>query len=307
MTLRLSLLAAALLAPAVAGCQSGGDAGTADLDGIEEAGPFDQVAYNVGFQTGQQFLAQDSSFNFDRFLAGFRKGVDGDSVELAYAVGVQYGLQVRQDTLGAIDRDIFLAGVRSALAGEEGRVTPEQFQVAQATVEDSLEIRRLRGQAARDPLARQRLDAMTRNSAQADSFLTAVRQRPGVQELGEGVLYTVTTPGEGASPSPGDQVAVRYTGTFMNGQEFDASGEEPAVFGVGQVVPGFRDALLAMKPGETRTIYLPPSQAYGLMGQPGPGGQGGIPPNAPLVFEVTLVEVLGQAPQMPPGMFGPPQ
>ena len=308
MTLRLPLLAAALVALAVAGCQGGvGDAGTADLEGIEEAGPFDQVAYNVGFQTGQQFLAQDSSFNFDRFLAGFRKGVDGDSTELAYAVGVQYGLQVRQDTLGAIDRDVFLAGVRSALAREEGRVTPEQFQAAQAVVEDSLEIRRLRGQAARDPLARQRLDAISRNAAQADSFLAAVRQRPGVRELGDGVLYTVTTPGQGASPTAGDQVAVRYRGTFLNGEEFDASGEEPAVFGVGQVVPGFRDALLAMKPGETRTIYLPPDQAYGLMGQPGPGGQGGIPPNSPLVFEVTLVEVLGGAPQMPPGMFGPPQ
>lgn len=304
MTLRLPFLAATLLA--VAGCQGGGgDTGTADLDGIEEAGPFDQVAYNVGFQTGQQFLAQDSTFDYDRFLAGFRRGVDGDSVELAYAVGVQYGLQVRQDTLGAIDREIFLAGIRSALAGEEGRVTPEQFQVAQAVVEDSLEIRRLRGQAARDPLARQRLDAVTRNAAQADSFLTAVRQRPGVRELGDGVLYTVTSPGEGASPTAGDQVAVRYTGTFLNGETFDASGDEPAVFAVGQVVPGFRDALLDMSPGETRTIYLPPDQAYGLMGQPGPGGQGGIPPNAPLVFEVTLVEVLGGAPQMPPGMFPP--
>ena len=298
MTLRLSFLAALV---AAAGCTSGDSGTAADLDGIEEAGPFDQVAYNVGFQTGQQFLQQDSTFDYDRFVAGFRKGLDGDSVELAYAVGVQYGLQVRQDTLGAIDRDVFLAGVRSALAGEEGRVTPEQFQIAQAVVEDSLEIRRLRGQAATDPAARERLAAITRNAASADSFMTAVARRPGIQRLGEGVLYTVTTPGEGASPQPGDQVAVRYEGTFADGQTFDQSGDEPAVFSVGQVVPGFRDALLDMSPGETRTVYLPPDQAYGLLGQPGPGG--GIPPNTPLVFEVTLVEVLGAAPQMPPGMF----
>ena len=231
---------------------------------------------------------------------------DGDSVELAYAVGVQYGLQVRQDTLGAIDRDIFLAGVRSALAGDETRVTPEQFQTAQGVVEDSLEIRRLRGQARTDPQAQQRLTAISRNAAQADSFMTAVGKRQGIRRLGEGVLYTVTTPGEGASPSRGDQVAVRYKGTFINGQTFDESGDEPAVFAVGQVVPGFRDALLDMTPGETRTIYLPPDQAYGLLGQPGPGGQGGIPPNSPLTFEVTLVEVLGAQPQMPQGMF-PPQ
>ena len=260
----------------------------------------------MGFQTGSQFLAQDSSFNYDRFLAGFRKGLDGDSVELAYAVGVQYGLQVRQDTLGAIDRDLFLAGLRSALEGDEARVTPEQFQAAQAVVEDSLEIRRLRAQAGRDPMAQQRLAQIQRNAVQSDSFMTAVGRRSGVQRLGDGVLYTVTTPGEGPTPSIGDQVAVRYRGTFINGQEFDASGEEPAVFPVGQVVPGFRDALLDMNVGETRTVYLPPDQAYGLMGQPGPGGQGGIPPNSALTFEVTLVEILGSAPQMPPGMF-PPQ
>ena len=307
MTFRLPLLVAALAGVTASGCQGGGGSGTADLDGIEEAGPFDQVAYNVGFQTGQQFLTQDSSFSFDRFRDGFQRGVDGDSTELAYAVGVQYGLQVRQDTLGAIDRDLFLAGIRSALAGEEGRVTPEQFQAAQAVVEDSLEVRRLRSQAARDPLAQQRLTSIRENQAQADAFLASVRGRQGVRELGDGVLYTVTTPGSGASPSLGDQVAVRYEGKFADGEVFDASGDEPAVFAVGQVVPGFRDALLDMKPGETRTVYLPPDQAYGIMGQPGPGGQGGIPPNSALQFEVTLVEVLGAAqPQLPPGAF-PPQ
>ena len=302
MTFRLPLLAALV---AVVGCNSsGGSSGTADLDGIEEAGPFEQVAYNVGFETGKQFLGQDSSFNFDRFVEGFNRGVQGDSVELAYAVGVQYGLQVSQDTLGAIDRDLFLAGLRSALLGEEGRVTPEQFQAAQSVVEDSLEIRRLRGQAASNPIARERLTAIQRNAASADSFMTAVSRRPGIQRVGEGVLYTVTAPGEGASPGLGDRVAVRYEGKFINGQTFDASGEEPTVLSTNQVVPGFRDALLTMKPGESRTLYLPPSQAYGLLGQQGPGGQGGIPPNSALVFDVTLVEVLGGAqPQLPPGMF----
>ena len=300
MTFRLSLLAAFV---AIAGCNSGGGADTADLDGIEEAGPFEQVSYNVGYQTGQQFLAQDSSFNFDRFVAGFQKGVDGDSVELAYAIGVQYGLQVSQDTLGAIDRGVFLAGLRSSLLGDSVRVTPEQFQAAQSVVEDSLEIRRLRGQAQTNPQAQQQLDTIQRNAVSADSFMTAVSQRAGIQTLGDGVFYTVTTPGEGASPNLGDQVAVRYEGRFVNGQPFDASGEEPTVLSTSQVVPGFRDALLDMSPGESRTVYLAPSQAYGLLGQQAPGGQGGIPPNTPLIFDLTLVEVLGATPQMPPGMF----
>ncbi|WP_420454485.1 FKBP-type peptidyl-prolyl cis-trans isomerase [Rubrivirga sp.] len=302
MTLRFLPLAVAALA--FAGCEgSGSSAGTADLDGIADASAFEQVSYNVGYQSAQQFLAQDSSFNFDRFVDGFNAGLRGDSAEIGYALGLQYGLQVGQDTLGTIDRDLFLAGVRSGLAGEEARLTPEQFQAAQAIVEDSIAVRTLRAQARTDRMAQQRLDLMTRNATSSDSFLTAVRGRPGVQELGEGVLYTVETPGEGASPGPNDRVAIRYRGQFANGEVFDESGDEPTVLAVNQVVPGFRDALLDMSPGETRTVYLPPSQAYGLMGSPGPGGQGGIPPNAALQFELTLVEILDMQP--PPGTFVP--
>jgi len=303
MILRILPLVAVL---AFAGCEGAGSgaSGSADLDDIANGTPFEQVSYNVGFQSSQQFLAQDSSFSFDRFVDGFNAGLRGDSVEIAYALGLQYGLQLAQDTLGTLDRDLFLAGVRSGLAGDSARITAEQFQAAQAVVEDSMAIRQLRAQARTDDQARRRLDEIQANAVSADSFLTAVAAREGVQELGDsGVLYSVEEEGEGASPSSGDRVAVRYRGQFANGEVFDESGEEPAVFAVGQVVPGFRDALLDMQEGETRTVYLPPSQAYGILGQPGRGGQGGIPPNTALQFELTLVEVLNMTP--PPGAFGP--
>ena len=304
MILRLSLLTALV---AVVGCNSGGSSGTADLDGIEEAGPLDQFSYGAGFKTGERFLADDSSFSYNSFLEGFEDGVAGDSSRIAYINGFQLGLELSQDTLQTVNRDYLLAGVRSALNGDDIRITDAQLESAQAAFGDSLQVRELRAQAATDPLARERLTAIQRNAVSADSFMTAVSRRPGIQRVGEGVLYTVTEPGEGASPNLGDQVAVRYEGKFINGETFDASGEEPTVLSTSQVVPGFRDALLTMKPGESRTLYLPPSQAYGLLGQQGPGGQGGIPPNSPLVFEVTLVEVVGAAPQqLPPGMF-PPQ
>jgi peptidylprolyl isomerase len=66
---------------------------------------------------------------------------------------------------------------------------------------------------------------------------------------------------------------------------------------VGGVVPGFAEMLMAMKPGETRTVYLPPEMAYGLQGRPSPDG-GGIPPSSALVFDLTLVDVLAGQPQM---------
>ena len=308
MTLRFLPLAAVLVGfaglTALAGCEGAGSgaSGSADLDDIAEGTPFEQVAYNVGFQSAQQFLAQDSSFSYDRFVDGFNAGLRGDSVEIAYALGLQYGLQIAQDTMATLDHDLFLAGVRSGLAGDSARLSPEQFQVAQAVVEDSMAVRELRARARTDQNAQRRLAEIQANAVSADSFLTAVAAREGVQRLGDnGVLYTVETEGAGDSPGPNDRVSVRYRGQYANGEVFDESGEEPAVFAVGQVVPGFRDALLDMQEGETRMVYLPPSEAYGILGQP----QGGIPPNAALQFELTLVEVLDMTP--PPGAFRPGQ
>ncbi|MGB3543093.1 FKBP-type peptidyl-prolyl cis-trans isomerase [Rubrivirga sp.] len=302
--MRLSFLAVAA-AVLAAGCNSSGGGSAADVSDIANGDPFEQVSYNVGFQSGQQFLQTDSSFNYDRFSDGFNRGLEGDSVEIAYALGLQYGLQVRQDSLGAIDKDIFLAGLQAALRGDTVLTTPEQFQRAQAIVEDSLEMRRLRASAATNPQAAQRLNALRTNAVTADSFLTAARGLEGATVLEDGVVSITTSEGDGPSPSPGDRVRVVYQGQFADGTVFDESGEEGATFSVEQVVPGFRTALLDMNVGETRTVYLPPDQAYGVMGQQGPGGQGGIPPNSALQFELTLVEIVPASaqPQLPPG-FG---
>ena len=304
MTLRLSALAA--LALAVAGCNGGGggaDVREADSANIAEADALQQFAYSAGFQQAQGYVQQDSLFNYDRFVDGFRAGLDGDSAEVAYAVGLQLGFELAQDTLGVVDRGYILAGVRDAIRGDSNRVSDEQFQAATEAFQDSLFVRQLRGQAAGgDETARQRLSAVTRNAATADSFLTAVAARDGVQQLEEGVYYETTTPGDGASPGPTDRVQVRYRGQFPNGTVFDESGEEPTTFGVNQVVPGFSAALRDMQVGETRTVYLAPDQAYGLRGQQGAGPSGGIPPNSALQFEITLLDV---APGIPQGL--PPQ
>lgn len=295
MTLRTPTLAVALAAVALAGCEgtAGGPSGDADLTNIAEASAFEQFAYNAGYESAAQFLAQDSSFNFERFRDGFRAGIAGDSVEIAYALGLQYGFQFAQDTLLNVDPDLFLAGVRERLAGEDARITPEQFQRAQAVIEDSLQIRQLRAQAGTNPLARRQLDDVSRNAVRSDSFLTAVAGRPGVQRTESGLLYEVEEEGSGPSPSADDRVAVEYVGRFANGEVFDQSEEgQPAVFPVAAVVEGFREALLDMRVGGRRTIYLPPDLAYGLTGSPGPGGQGGIPPNTALVFDLTLVDIV---------------
>ncbi|MDL2286136.1 peptidylprolyl isomerase [Desulfococcaceae bacterium OttesenSCG-928-F15] len=64
----------------------------------------------------------------------------------------------------------------------------------------------------------------------------------------------------------GDQVAVHYTGTFLDGEVFDSSrGRDPLGFelGGGQMIAGFDAAVLGMAVGETKTVTLAPEEAYG--------------------------------------------
>lgn len=64
----------------------------------------------------------------------------------------------------------------------------------------------------------------------------------------------------------GDRVVVHYTGRFEDGTVFDTSRDESPVefhLGTGQVIPGFEQAIVGMRPGEQRTARLPPENAYG--------------------------------------------
>ena len=105
-----------------------------------------------------------------------------------------------------------------------------------------------------------------------------------------GVLYTINTPGAGASPTPQSEVTIEYVGRFMDGEVFDQSPPgEPVAYPVRIFVDGFRESVLDMAPGESRTVYIPPHLAYGALGAAGPDGGDGVPPSTALVFDITLV------------------
>jgi FKBP-type peptidyl-prolyl cis-trans isomerase 2 len=64
----------------------------------------------------------------------------------------------------------------------------------------------------------------------------------------------------------GDTVKVHYTGKLKNGQVFDSSlNRRPLQFtiGGGGIIPGFQHAVVGMRPGQSKTIHVPMSKAYG--------------------------------------------
>ncbi len=99
--------------------------------------------------------------------------------------------------------------------------------------------------------------------------------------------------GTGPEAQAGDTVKVHYTGTLMNGKQFDSSrGKEPFQFtlGKGQVIKGWDEGVVGMKVGGKRKLTIPWQMAYG---EKGSGDT--IPPTAALKFDVELLEVVGKS------------
>jgi FKBP-type peptidyl-prolyl cis-trans isomerase len=73
---------------------------------------------------------------------------------------------------------------------------------------------------------------------------------------------------------------------------FDSSIErnEPAVFYLRSVIPGWTEALQLMKPGASYKLFIPGNLAYGEQGNP----RGGIGPNEVLIFDVKLIDILNE-------------
>lgn len=96
--------------------------------------------------------------------------------------------------------------------------------------------------------------------------------------------------GTGPAAKAGDTVRVHYTGRLLDGTKFDSSLDrnEPFEFtlGQGQVIKGWDEGVLGMKKGGKRRLTIPAEMAYGKMGSPPK-----IPPDAPLEFDVELIEI----------------
>ena len=97
--------------------------------------------------------------------------------------------------------------------------------------------------------------------------------------------------GDGDSAASGQFVSVHYTGWLTDGTKFDSSKDrnEPFEVPLGQrnVIAGWDEGVQGMRGGGVRKLTIPPQLGYGAR-----GAGGVIPPNATLVFEVELLDIL---------------
>lgn len=200
---------------------------------------------------------------------------------LSYALGLSMGNNFRSSGIEKINIQDFADGVAAVY---DGATTKMSYDDAKAEIQKfftELEAKQQEAAKAMGEL----------NEKAGQQFLAENGKRVEVKTTPSGLQYEVIKEGDGPQPTAANQVVVHYTGKLIDGTVFDSSENRgvPATFGVTQVIPGWVEALQLMKVGSTWRLFIPSALAYG------PQGAGGIiGPNQTLIFDVSLLEIVGK-------------
>lgn len=200
--------------------------------------------------------------------------------KLSYALGHNIGHQLMDmgletslnvDDFAAAIRDLF-TGKEAQLSAEESRQVLDRFftemeQLQQAEAEQ-------KGKAAK---------------SEGEAFLAANAKREGVFCTRSGLQYEILNEGNGPHPTAADTVRCHYEGTLIDGTVFDSSyrRNQPAEFGLRQVIAGWTEGVQMMKVGAKYKFYIPYQLGYGEH-----GAGNSIPPYAALIFTVELLAIV---------------
>lgn len=199
--------------------------------------------------------------------------------KLSYALGIGIGSQLAGMGAKGLNIDDFAQAVKDVISGTPLKVNNAEAQsLVQAFFQEQEE--KQRAAAA---------EAGKVAKAAGESFLAENAKKEGIIVLPSGLQYQVLKEGNGKKPSATDQVKCHYEGTLIDGTIFDSSYQrnEPATFGLNQVIAGWTEGVQLMSEGAKYRFFIPYNLAYG---ERGAGAQ--IPPFAALVFDVELLKVL---------------
>jgi FKBP-type peptidyl-prolyl cis-trans isomerase len=203
----------------------------------------------------------------------------------SYALGMDMGRAIK-NVEAEIDKDLFLKSLSDQMDGKPLLMTDSQ-------AEKALQELVLQMQVAREKKAAEEAKAALDSQK---VFLEKNKAVEGVITTASGLQYkyiTKSSDSTAKTPKLSDKVRVHYAGALLNGSEFDSSIKrgEPLEFPVNAVIKGWQELLTLMKEGEKVKAWIPSALGYGAE-----GASPVIPPNALLVFEVELLNVVSTAP-----------
>lgn len=200
--------------------------------------------------------------------------------KLSYALGLGIGQQLKQMGLkDSLVIDDFAASIADVLNDNDLKVSHQEGQAIVNAFFQDLESKQKVAQAEAGKAAK----------TAGEDFLAENAKKDGVTVTKSGLQYEVLNEGSGKKPKATDTVRCHYEGRLLDGTVFDSSYKrnEPAEFGLQQVIAGWTEGVQLMAEGAKYRFYIPYMLAYG------DGGAGAmIPPFSTLVFDVELIKVL---------------
>ena len=195
-------------------------------------------------------------------------------------IAQQTSRQFESLELNDAEKDAFKKGFNDGISN------PEDPSSKEAELRALFEVLQARSEA---------VNAKKAEAAAAASapFFAELDKNEKVTKSESGLYYEIMEAGEEGRATVKDQVKVHYKGTLLDGSTFDSSYDrgEPATFPVSGVVPGFSEGVQLIGKGGKAKLYIPAELGYGERVPPG----GPIPPNATLIFEVEMIEIIPAA------------
>jgi FKBP-type peptidyl-prolyl cis-trans isomerase FkpA len=143
------------------------------------------------------------------------------------------------------------------------------------------------GQQITELAQRRMMIALEKEKAKSKDFLENATKEKGAVKTDSGLIYIPITAGTGKQPKSTDMVKMNYTGSFVDGKEFDSSMKhgQPIEIPLDKVLKCWSEGVTKMKVGGKAKLVCPSNVAYGDEGRPPV-----IPGGATLVFEVELLD-----------------
>lgn len=197
---------------------------------------------------------------------------------VSYILGRDVGGQIKK-----FGTDIripqFVNGLKAAIAGSKS--------IIDSLKSDS--IRQAFAAKIQENMAKEEQALANENQKKSKDFLDKNKKNSGIQTTASGLQYKVVKKGNGPKPAMTDSVMVTYKGMLQDGAVFDSTpSNQPVPLQLQRTIPGLAEGIQLMNEGATYKFFVPPELAYGPQGAPPR-----IPPNAVLVFDVTLSKVMG--------------